>query len=102
MLSRVVGMLVARAQCPIDTLDNAMLLSDAIAAHAPEYTGAHTSVGIKTTAETLELRVGPFEGGAAARFIDSSALPDIGNIIERVADSVRHEGDTLLLTLRFG
>ena len=31
VLSRVVGMLAARAQCPIDRLDDALLISDAIA-----------------------------------------------------------------------
>ena len=35
VLGRVVGMLAARAQCPIDRLDDAILLTDAVAAHAP-------------------------------------------------------------------
>ena len=35
VLSRVVGMLAARAQCPIDRLDDALLVTDAVAAHAP-------------------------------------------------------------------
>ena len=32
VLGRVVGMLAARAQCPIDRLDDAILLTDAVAA----------------------------------------------------------------------
>ena len=38
VLSRVVGMLAARALCPIDRLDDALLVTDAIAAHAGDYT----------------------------------------------------------------
>ena len=34
VLGRVVGMLAARAQCPIDRLDDALLLTDAVSAHA--------------------------------------------------------------------
>ena len=37
VLGRVVGMLAARAQCPIDRLDDALLLTDAVAAHAPNH-----------------------------------------------------------------
>ncbi|HVW17405.1 MAG TPA: hypothetical protein VHB30_04085, partial [Solirubrobacteraceae bacterium] len=35
VLARVVGRLAARALCPVDRLDDAMLVADAIAAHAP-------------------------------------------------------------------
>jgi anti-sigma regulatory factor (Ser/Thr protein kinase) len=37
VLSRVIGMLAARAQCPIDRLDDALLVADTIAAHSPDY-----------------------------------------------------------------
>ena len=38
VLSRVVGMLAARAQCPVDRLDDALLVADAIAAHTQTHT----------------------------------------------------------------
>ena len=59
---RVVGMLAARAQCPIDRLDDAMLLTDAVAAHAP----AHTTEGhvqVVVAADEVDARSG-VDGGA--------------------------------------
>ena len=103
LLERVVGMLVARTDCPIDRLDDAMLLTDAIGAHAPEFTnGDDTVVAVTTTPEHLELRVGPLDDKAAQGLIASSQLPEVGNVIERMSSSVKHEDDTLLMTVTFG
>ena len=58
MLGRVVGMLAARAQCPIDRLDDAILLTDAVAAHAPVHArNGHVCVVVAADDERLELRV---------------------------------------------
>ena len=38
VLSRGVGMPAARAQCPVDRLDDALLVADAIAAHTQTHT----------------------------------------------------------------
>ena len=101
VLTRVVAMLVARAESPIDTLDDAMLLADAIAAHAPDFTNGDTIVRVRTAPDSLSLGVGPFDAGTGQSFLESTTLPDVGNVVERVAHSVHHDGDTLLLTLRF-
>ena len=37
VLTRVIGMLAARAQCPIDRLDDALLVADTVAAHSPDH-----------------------------------------------------------------
>jgi len=42
VLRRVVGMLAARADLPLDRLDDAVLVADAIAARAPEYVASET------------------------------------------------------------
>ena len=58
VLGRVVGMLAARAQCPIDRLDDAILLTDAVAAHAPVHArNGHVCVVVAADDERLELRV---------------------------------------------
>lgn len=101
VLTRVVAMLVARAESPIDTLDDALLLADAIAAHAPDFTDGTTTVKVRTAPDSLTLGVAPLDELSGRRFVESTAVPDIGNVVERVADSVRHDGDTLHLTLRF-
>jgi hypothetical protein len=106
VLGRVVGMLAARAQCPIDRLDDAMLLTDAVAAHAARYVSdEHVVVTVATDDDGLELRVGELGPGNARRMVDDGDLPGVGNVFERIADEIRPapgaDGDELVLRLRF-
>lgn len=102
VLGRVVGMLAARAQCPIDRLDDALLLTDAVAAHAPGHT-ANGEVIVHVHAEPagLSLRVGPLGADGGAALVEAASLPGVGNVFERVASDVSTEGDELLLRLAF-
>ena len=102
VLGRVVGMLAARAQCPIDRLDDALLLTDAVAAHAPGHTAdGRVTVHVHTEPAGLSLRVGPLGDGGAQALVESAALPGIGNVFQRVADDVSSDGQELLLHLAF-
>ena len=107
VLGRVVGMLAARAQCPIDRLDDAMLLTDAVAAHAPAHTmDAHVQVVVAADEGGLELRVGALSRDGAKGLLEDAELPGVGNVFRRVADEVdaRSSGDgtgELVLRLRF-
>jgi hypothetical protein len=107
VLGRVVGMLAARAQCPIDRLDDAMLLTDAVAAHAPAHTTeAHVQVVVAADEAGLELRVGALSSGGADGLLADAELPGVGNVFERVADEVdarvpRDGASELVLRLRF-
>ena len=107
VLGRVVGMLAARAQCPIDRLDDAMLLTDAVAAHAPAHTAdEHVQVVVAADEGGIELRVGALSKDGAKGLLDDAELPDVGNVFTRVADEVdaRSAGDgagELVLRLRF-
>ena len=93
VLGRVVGMLAARAQCPIDRLDDAMLLTDAVAAHAPSH----------TTDEHVRVVVAADD--AARALVADADLPGVGNVFDRVADEVDPRGGDgpgeLVLRLRF-
>jgi hypothetical protein len=107
VLGRVVGMLAARAQCPIDRLDDAMLLTDAVAAHAPAHTlDAHVQVVVAADEGGIELRVGALSRDGAKGLLEDADLPGVGNVFRRVADEVdtRSSGDgagELVLRLRF-
>jgi hypothetical protein len=102
VLGRVVGMLAARAQCPIDRLDDALLLTDAVAAHAPGHTAnGRVTVHVHAEPAGLSLRVGPLPGEGAQALVDAASLPGIGNVFQRVADDVRAEGSELHLHLAF-
>ncbi|MGZ4277106.1 MAG: hypothetical protein ACXVFN_22040 [Solirubrobacteraceae bacterium] len=106
VLSRVVGMLAARAQCPIDRLDDAMLLTDAVAAHAPaNVRNAHVQIAVRADDQRLELRVANLDPGGARALVDDAVLPGVGNVFEQLADEIVTEpagdGETLILRLTF-
>jgi hypothetical protein len=102
VLGRVVGMLAARAQCPIDRLDDALLLTDAVAAHAPGHIAdGDVTVHVHAEPAGLSLRVGPLAGDSARALVASASLPGIGNVFQRVADDVRTDGSELVLHLAF-
>ncbi len=103
VLSRVVGMLAARAQCPVDRLDDALLVADAIAAHAPRRSAdGHVTVLLTAGADGLELRVVDLAPGGGDGLVSDAALPGVGNVLERIADDVRVEDDELVVRLSFG
>lgn len=107
VLGRVVSMVLARADCPVDRLDDALILCDAIAAHAPAYSrDGRVSFRLGVEAGAVELRVAELSSGGAARLVEDAGLPDVGNVIERFSDSRRIEraedgvGEQLVLSLQ--
>lgn len=106
VLGRVVGMLTARADCPIDRLDDALLVADAIAAKAGSFSeDGRLNVRVVARAGSVELEVGPLRAGGAEELVASTALPGVGNVLERVADVLeaqqREGGDYLVIRLGF-
>lgn len=106
VLSRVVGMLAARAQCPIDRLDDAMLLTDAVAAHAPANArNAHVAISVRADDRQLELRIAELTAGGAKALVADANLPGVGNVFEQVADEIATEpsddSEDLVLRLTF-
>jgi serine/threonine-protein kinase RsbW len=107
VLSRVVGMLAARAQCPVDRLDDALLVADAIAAHTQRHTlDGHVTVRLTADAEGLEMAVAELAKGGADGLLADASLPGVGNILERIADQVRIDRDegreSVVVRLGFG
>ncbi|MDP2711023.1 MAG: hypothetical protein Q8O56_07370 [Solirubrobacteraceae bacterium] len=107
VLGRVVGMLTARADCPIDRLDDALLIADAVAAKAGSFTrDGRINVRVVARLGSVELHVGPLRDGGASELVASTALPGIGNVLERVADLIEPRqrddgGEFLLIRLGF-
>ena len=76
VMSRVIGALAARQEIGVDRLSDAMLLSDAISARAPEgFADGHVSLSIADRPDGVVLRVGPMLSGAAERVRESLELP---------------------------
>jgi serine/threonine-protein kinase RsbW len=94
VLSRALSALAARREVTVDRLSDAMLLSDAISANAPQgFSDGHVSLSIADRADGVELRVGPMLSGAAARLRSSLDLPEVGGSLATLADEVRVEQD---------
>jgi hypothetical protein len=108
VLCRVVSMVLARANCPMDRLEDAMLICDSLGAHAPTHTAdGHIAFAVSTRGRQLQLRVGMLSDRAAGRLVRDTALPGVGNVLERVTDELRIEpatdgaGEELVLALAF-
>jgi hypothetical protein len=106
VLGRVVGMLTARADCPIDRLDDALLVADAISAKAGSFSeDGRVNVRVIARVGSVELHVGPLRPGGAEDLIASAELPGVGNVLERVADVLEPQrdadGDYLVIRLGF-
>jgi serine/threonine-protein kinase RsbW len=95
VLRRVVGMMAARADLPLDRLDDAVLVADLIAARAPAHVARGTvDVALDPGPRALTLRVGPLrEGGGRALVVDA-AVPGVGNVIEQLADELEIRADS--------
>jgi hypothetical protein len=92
ILRRVVGMLAARADLPLDRLDDAVLVADLIAARAPQYVEAATvEVSLQPGPRALQLRIGPLRAGGGRSLIVDAAVPGVGNVIEQLADELTVE-----------
>jgi hypothetical protein len=109
VLGRVVSMVLARADCPVNRLDDAMILCDALSAHAPAHASdGHVSFTVSTDRQGVELRVGELAEQGASKLLADAAVPGVGNVLERMSDELRidppsagHLSEELILTLRF-
>jgi serine/threonine-protein kinase RsbW len=90
--SRVTAILAARADFPLDRLADAVLVSDAIAAHASDYiAGDDVGVAIEDGDGTLDFRIGPLDEGGARGLLQEMEVPGLGQSLERLVDEVNVE-----------
>lgn len=108
VLNRVAAMVLARAKCPLDRFDDALILCDAISAYAPAHVrDDHLAYTLTASEGAIELRVAELRPGAAAGLMEDAVLPDVGNVIERYSTDRRVEpssdgaGEELILTIPF-
>jgi serine/threonine-protein kinase RsbW len=94
ILSRALTSLAARHDVTVDRISDAMLLSDAISAGAPQnFPDGHICLSILDRPEGVELRVGPMEAGGGESLRQSLDLPEVGGSLEALADELRVEND---------
>lgn len=93
VLSRVVSMLLTRAEWPVDRLHDVMLVCDALSAHAPDYTSNGT-VAFELNAldgGEVELSVEELCPDGAEGILRDAMLPGVGNVLERIPKSISAE-----------
>ena len=96
ILARVIGALAARAEFPIDRLQDTVLLGDAVSAHtADDFVGGRLGVSIVDGDGTLDVTVGPLSEGGAERLLAQMELPGGGSLrsLARSVDVKREQGD---------
>jgi serine/threonine-protein kinase RsbW len=112
VLGRVISMVLARADCPMNRLDDAMILCDALSAHAPAHArDGHIAFTMATDERGIELRVGELAQRGAGELLADADVPGVGNVLERLSDELRIEpsssaeparAEELVLRLHFG
>jgi hypothetical protein len=108
VLCRVVSMVLARANCPMDRLDDALLVCDALSAHAPAHTSnGHLDFTITTRPGGVELRVASLVEQGALALVRDALVPGVGNVLECVTDGLHTvpasdgKGEQLVMEIGF-
>jgi hypothetical protein len=106
VLPAIVAMLAARAECPLDRLEEALLLTDAVAAHAPGRSrDGIVRVTVAVDEDGLTMTVGGLVSEGAAGLLADATLPDVGAVLERLADELHTEpgdaGERLVLRIHY-
>jgi len=93
VLCRVVSMVLARADWPLDRLEEALLVCDALCAQAGEQAGTQQpTFSVQADESHAELLVRGLQAQAAQRLLDHR-LPLVGNVLERLAEAVSIQAD---------
>jgi serine/threonine-protein kinase RsbW len=102
-------MVLVRADWPMDRLDDALLVCDAIAAHAPAHVrDGQLAFTVASDAHGVELHVEALTERGARGLVEDATVPGVGNVLERMSNELRvvgggdELGEKLVLTLTRG
>jgi len=103
---RLVAVIAAQVDMPIDRIVESLLTVELAARHAPAYLlGNRAQLTLERLTGGFDLRLGPLVTDGARALVSESELPVIGAVIERFADQVeveRPEPASERLRLRIG
>jgi anti-sigma regulatory factor (Ser/Thr protein kinase) len=103
VIGRVLAVLAARTDFPVDRLTDTMLIADALAANAAAgFEDGNIRMVVEDGDGSIKVRVGPMQEGAAARLRSELEIPGLGATLEQLADevSVDEDSDGEFLSLR--
>ena len=95
VLCRVVSMVLTRADWPLDRLEEALLVCDALCAQERSGGNGHgrLTFNVESDGRAAELRVCELTPAHAQKLLHDARLPLVGNVLERVAERVTIEPD---------
>lgn len=106
VLARVISIHAARAELPLDRVNDSLLLADALGARAPsQATDERLQLTVQSVPGRLEVRVGPLRAGGGERVLAGAAVAVGSRVVERLADDVKVRGASggrEMLILRVG
>jgi serine/threonine-protein kinase RsbW len=87
-------MMLARADWSVERFDDALIVCDALQAHAPAYaSNGRLAFSVRANEHEAELRVLELSEEDAAGLVHDTMLPVVGNVLERIAERVSVEPD---------
>jgi hypothetical protein len=103
VIARVLAVLAARTDFPVDRLTDTMLIADALAAHAAEgFADGNVRMMVEDGDGSIKVRVGPMQEGAADRLRSELEIPGLGATLEKLVDEINvdHDSDGDFFSLR--
>lgn len=95
VVARVLAVLAARTDFPVDRLTDTMLIADALAAHAAQgFADRNVRMTVEDGDGSIHMRVGPMQEGAAERLRSELEIPGLGATLEKLADDVSVDHDS--------
>jgi serine/threonine-protein kinase RsbW len=89
VIGRVLAVLAARTDFPVDRLTDTMLLADALAANAATgFEDGAVRIVFEDGDGTIDVRVGPMQEGGAEQLRSELEIPGLGATLEKLADDV--------------
>ena len=96
VVRRVVAVLAAQVDMPVDRTLEALLVAEMVGRSAlRRLVGDRVRLRVSREPTGLELRLGPLEERGAQAAVQESEVPGIGAVVERLADGIEVQRETL-------
>ncbi|MFN8122344.1 MAG: hypothetical protein U0237_07935 [Thermoleophilia bacterium] len=94
VLRRVVSAVAAQGGLSVDRISDLLIIVDAVAAGARhEMPDGRLRVAVTPSPGRVTIRMGPLPAGGAASLAEACRVPELGSVLEALADRVQTEAD---------
>lgn len=94
VLRRVASAVAAQGGLSVDRISDLLIIVDAVAAGARRQLGdGRLRVAVTPAPGRVAMRLGPLPAGGAAALAEACRVPELGSVLEALADRVEAESD---------